>query len=70
LNVSDASEPVRKCEFNGMNPSKEGNVNPPDKHNRPEDEEPQLVPSDLDVDEGEEEKEKRTDLPPAMPPMI
>jgi hypothetical protein len=55
-----------------MNPSKEDNVNPDDKHDGPEDKELQLVPPDLDIDEEEEEEEKNkgTDLPPAMPPMI
>jgi hypothetical protein len=53
-----------------MNPAKEGNVNPPDKHDRPEDEEPLLVPLDLEIDEEEEEKNESTGLPPAMPPMI
>jgi hypothetical protein len=53
-----------------MNPSKEGKVNPADKHDRPEDQEPRLVPTDLDIEEGDEEKNKGTDLPPAMPPMI
>jgi hypothetical protein len=53
-----------------MTPPKDDNVNPADNHNRPEDEAPQLVPSDLDIDEGEEEKNKGSDLPPAMPPMI
>jgi hypothetical protein len=53
-----------------MTPPKDDNVNPADKHDRPEDEEAQLVPSDLDIGEEEEEKNKGTDLPPAMPPMI
>jgi hypothetical protein len=70
LIASDASEPVRKCELKGMNPSKEDNVNPADKRDRAEDEEPQLVPPDLEIDEGDEKKNKGTDLPPAMPPMI
>jgi hypothetical protein len=28
------------------------------------------VPADLDVDEGDEEKRLKTDLPPAMPPAV
>jgi hypothetical protein len=53
-----------------MNLSKEDNVNRAEKHDHPEGEEPQLVPPDLDTDEGDEEKKEGTDLPPAMPPMI
>jgi hypothetical protein len=55
-----------------MNRSKEDNVNPAEKHERPE-EEPQLVPPDLDLgvtDDEEEEKKEGNKLPPAKPPMI
>jgi hypothetical protein len=37
---------------------------------RPEGEEPKLVPPDIDTDEGDKEKKEGIDLPPAMPPMI
>jgi hypothetical protein len=51
-----------------MNPSKEDNVKRAEKHDRPE--EPQLVPPDLDIDEGDEEKKEGTNLPPGMPPKV
>jgi hypothetical protein len=51
-----------------MNPLKEDDRS--GKHDRHEDEEPQLVPPDIDTDQGDEGKKQRTDLPPAMPPMI
>jgi hypothetical protein len=48
-----------------------------DKANRAEkneDEEPQLVPPDLDlgvdIEEGEEAKKEGTGMPPAMPPKV
>jgi hypothetical protein len=58
--------------MNGMKPSKEDEVNPAEKHHRPDDKEPepQLVPPDLDVDEGDEPKKEETDLPPAMPSKV
>jgi hypothetical protein len=49
---------------NGMNPSKENKGNREDKHDRAEGEEPRLVPADLDIDEGDEEKHEETNLPP------
>jgi hypothetical protein len=45
-----------------------------EKNDRPDDEEPQLVPPDLDLgidsDEGEEAKKEGTGMPPAMPPKV
>ena len=67
---SNASEMVCKCEINGMKPSTEDSVNRAGKNDRPNDEEPQLVPPDLDIDEGDETKKEETDLPPAMPPKV
>ena len=55
---------------NSMDPSKEGKGNQDEKHDRADKEEPRLVPSDLDIDEGDEEKREETDLPPAMPPKV
>jgi hypothetical protein len=52
---------------NGMNPSKEDNGKQKEKHDK---EGPRLVPRDLDIDEGDEEKREETDLPPAMPPWV
>jgi hypothetical protein len=68
----NASETVRNCEMNGMKSSTEDNVNRAEKNDRPDDEEPQLVPPDLDLDieEGEEAKKAGTGLPPAMPPKV
>jgi hypothetical protein len=53
--------------INGMNPDKE---NRDEKHDRADSEEPQLVPADLDIDEGDKEKHEETDLPPALPPKV
>jgi hypothetical protein len=53
-----------------MKPSKEDNVNRAEEHDRPDDEEPQLVPPDLDIDEGDEAKKEGAELPPAMPPKV
>jgi hypothetical protein len=52
---------------NDMNPSEEDKKNRDEKHDR---EESRLVPTDLDIDEGDEEKHEETDLPPAMPPKV
>jgi hypothetical protein len=72
---SNASETVRNCEMNGMKPSAEDNVNRAEKHDRPDEDEPQLVPPDLDLGEGDEAKgdeakKEGTELPPAMPPKV
>ena len=64
---------VRGCSqmrVNSMDPSKEGKGNQDEKHDRADKEEPRLVPSDLDIDEGDEENREETDLPPAMPPKV
>ena len=53
-----------------MNPSEEEKKNRDEKHDRADREEPRLVPTDLDIDEGDEEKHEETDLPPAMPPKV
>ena len=53
-----------------MDPSKEDKGNQDEKHDRADKEEPRLVPADLDIDEGDEEKREETDLPPAMPPKV
>jgi hypothetical protein len=66
----DASETVRNCELNGMKSSTEDNLNRAEKNDRPDEEEPQLVPPDLDLEEGEEAKKEGTGLPPAMPPKV
>jgi hypothetical protein len=68
----NASETVRNCEQIGMKSSTEDNVNRAEKNDRPDEEEPQLVPPDLDLDieEGEEAKKEGTGLPPAMPPKV
>jgi hypothetical protein len=70
----NASETVRKCEINGMKSSIEDKANRAEKNDRPDDEEPQLVPPDLDlgvdIEEGEEAKKEGTGLPPAMPPKV
>jgi hypothetical protein len=58
--------------MNGMKSSPEDNVNRAEKNDRPDDEEPQLVPPDLDleIEEGDEAKKEGTGLPPAMPPKV
>jgi hypothetical protein len=61
--------------MNGMKPSTEDNVNRAEKHDRPDEEEPQLVPPNLDLGEGDETKGDEakkvgTELPPAMPPKV
>jgi hypothetical protein len=53
-----------------MKSSTEDNVNRAEKQDRPDDEEPQLIPPDLDIDEGDEAKEEGAGLPPAMPPKV
>jgi hypothetical protein len=63
-----ASGAALKYEINGMRPSKEDKENREEKLDR-DPKEPSLVPSDL-VDEGDEEKNEETDLPPAMPPKV
>ena len=55
---------------NDMNPSEEDKKNRDEKHDRADGEKPRLVPTDLDIDEGDEEKHEETDLPPAMPPKV
>jgi hypothetical protein len=52
-----------------MDPSKE-DINQRDTNDRDEKEETGLVPTDFDVDEGDEKKREETDLPPAMPPKV
>jgi len=54
----------------GMDPSKEDKCNQDEKHDRADQGEPRLVPTDLDIDEEDEEKHEETDLPPAMPPKV
>jgi hypothetical protein len=56
--------------MNGMRSSKEEKGNRDEKLDRADREEPSLVPSDLDIDEEDEEKNEETDLPPAMPPKV
>jgi hypothetical protein len=67
----NASETVRKREIIGMKSSIEDKANRAEKN---EDEEPQLVPPDLDlgvdIEEGEEAKKEGTGMPPAMPPKV
>jgi hypothetical protein len=65
-----ASEAALKREMNGMSSSKEDKRNRDEKLDRADREEPSLVPPDLDIDEGDEEKNEETDLPPAMPPKV
>jgi hypothetical protein len=65
-----ASESVRSCEVNGMNPLKEDKENRGEKHDRADEEETRLVPPDIDIEEGDEEKNEETDMPPAMPPKV
>ena len=50
----------------GMNPSKEDN----DAKQDTDSEKPRLVPADLDIPDGNEEKHEEIDLPPAMPPKV
>jgi hypothetical protein len=64
---------VRGCSqmrVNGMNPSREDKGNRDEKHDRADVEEPSLVPADLDINEGDEEKQEKNNLPPAMPPKV
>jgi hypothetical protein len=56
--------------MNGMNPSKEDKENRGEKHDRADEEETRLVPPDIDIEEGDEEKNEGTDMPPAMPPKV
>jgi hypothetical protein len=53
-----------------MNPSKENKGNRDAKQDIADSEKPRLVPADLDIPEGDEEKHEETDLPPAMPPKV
>jgi hypothetical protein len=53
-----------------MNPSKEEKERQDEKQDRTNSEKPRLVPAELDVVEGDEEKHQETDLPPAMPPKV
>jgi hypothetical protein len=53
-----------------MNPSKENKERQDEKQDHTDSEKTRLVPADLDEDEGDEEKHKETDLPPAMPPKV
>jgi hypothetical protein len=65
-----ASGAAHKYEMNGMRSSKEDKGNRDEKLDRTDREETSLVPSDLDIDEGDEEKNEKTDMPPAMPPKV
>jgi hypothetical protein len=67
-----ASVAALKYEQKGMRSSKEdkGKGNPDEEPDRADREETSLVPSDLDIGEGDEEKNEETDLPPAMPPKV
>jgi hypothetical protein len=65
-----ASEAALKREMNGMSSSKEDKRNRDEKLDRADREEPSLVPPDLEIDEGDEEKNEETELPPAMPPKV
>jgi hypothetical protein len=53
-----------------MRSSAEDKGNRNEKLDRADREESSLVPSDLDIDERDEEKNEETDLPPAMPPKV
>jgi hypothetical protein len=53
-----------------MTPSKEDKGKQEEKDDRADSQEPRLVPADLDIDEGDEEKHEETNLPPAMPPKV
>jgi hypothetical protein len=55
---------------NGMNPLDDDNVNQDENEDRADSKKPKLVPDDLDIAEGEEEKGEETDMPPAMPPKV
>ena len=65
-----ASEAALKREMNGMSSPKEDKRNRDEKLDRADREEPSLVPPDLEIDEGAEEKNEETALPPAMPPKV
>jgi hypothetical protein len=65
-----ASEAALKRAMNGMSSSKEDKRNRDEKLDRADREEPSLVPPDLEIDEGDEEKNEETELPPAMPPKV
>ena len=56
-----ASEAALKREMNGMSSSKEDKRNRDEKLDRADREEPSLVPPDLDIDEGDEEKNEETE---------
>lgn len=53
-----------------MNPLDDDNVNQDENEDRADSKKPKLVPDDLDIAEGEEEKGEETDMPPAMPPKV
>lgn len=53
-----------------MEPFKKDQENRNEKDDRTDGEEPQLVPSELDIDEGGEGNHHKADLPPAMPPKV
>ena len=65
-----ASGAAHNYDMNGMRSSKEDKENRDEKLDRTEREETSLVPSDLDIEEGDEEKNEKTDMPPAMPPKV
>jgi hypothetical protein len=53
-----------------MRSSAEDKGNRNEKLDRVDSEEPSLVPSDLDIDETDEEENEETELPPAMAPKV
>ena len=53
-----------------MNPPEEDNRAPEESDDLDEGLEPAFIPSDADVQEGDEEKDEGTRLPPAMPPGV
>jgi hypothetical protein len=54
----------------GMDPSKENKENRDANQDIADSEKPRLVPADLDIPDGNEEKHEEIDLPPAMPPKV
>ena len=53
-----------------MDPSKENKENRDANQDIADSEKPRLVPADLDIPDGNEEKHEEIDLPPAMPPKV
>ena len=53
-----------------MNPSDDDRVKRDQKEYRADSEKPRLIPDELDLAEGDEEKSEETDMPPAMPPKV